>query len=124
MTVKDSDPKKAKIKDLKPILSCINAAESSEQEKKDQKEKKKKFWQKKERKNTPATDDNTIDALKKGKNETSVKSRILPAIKKATTLVTTSNLQKLVSVSAISVAMADGGEKVKKKSCIHHLVQF
>ena len=46
-TVKDSRPKKAKTKDLKSTLFCINAAKFLKQEKKDWKDKKKKFQQKK-----------------------------------------------------------------------------
>ena len=91
-TVKDPCPEKAKTKDPKPILFCINAVEPSKQEKKDQKDKKKKFRQRRQQKNTPATSDNAIDVLKKRRRQALVKSRVLSVIRKATTPVATPSL--------------------------------
>lgn len=65
ITVKDPCPKKAKTKDPKPIWFCMDVAKPLEQEKKDRKVKQKKFWQRKKRKDTPATGDKIINVSKK-----------------------------------------------------------
>ena len=81
ITIKNPRPKEAKTKDLKPILSCTNEAEPSEQKKKDQKDKKK-FQQKRERKDTLATDDNAIDAPKKKRRQNLSKVKCFTCNKK------------------------------------------
>ena len=65
----ESRTKKAKLaKEKAPVLPRTDAAKSSEQGKKDRKDKKRKFQERRERsKDTPATGDNAIDALKKKK---------------------------------------------------------
>ena len=75
--------KKPKTKDPKSVFLCNNTAELA---RKRDKQKKFKRQQKRTRelKEIPATNNNTINAIKKKKSVTPVKSHVLTAIRKAT----------------------------------------
>ena len=93
---------KPKAKKTKSV--CADAAEPSEQDKKDKKDrqdKKRKFRKRKERSNTPATGNNTIDALKKRKRTEIVilvESRVITAIRRTTLQILASSQKTSVSL--------------------------
>ena len=97
ITIKNPNPKKTKAKDPKLALLCTNAAEFLEQDRKNKKKRTKEYREnitQEQKEQILVTGNNIIDAFKKEKSVTSIRSCIFIAIKMATILASAQDLKK------------------------------